>query len=88
MVTVSDDMVNVALAAYLDGADEVDWQREAMREALKAALSYQKLEEHRASKMRAVDQRAADMRRERAQRALERDAAAHRRHMKSQGWDM
>lgn len=37
---------------------------------------------------RESQQRAADMRQERAQRKLEEDAAAHQRHLKSQGWDM
>lgn len=37
---------------------------------------------------RESQQRAADMRRERAQRQLERDAESHRAHLRSQGWDM
>ena len=87
MVMVSNAQITAALAAYEGKPTRV----EAMRAAIVAAMSYKEpeTEEQKSEReFRKAQQRAADMRAERTQRKLEEDAAAHRRNLQSQGWDM
>jgi len=90
---ISSAQVNAALAVWIQKKQQgiPDTNFNAMRAAIQAAVNYKEpetREQREWRKFREGEQRAADMRRERAQRKMEEDAAAHRRHLKSQGWDM